>query len=91
MTQFNNFVPADYNYINDLYFAYKKNPASEEAGFALNEALGYLAYAIAPEYPTREDDYGNASDIYLLLHDLTMSSAYDNFLEAALKAIDEEF
>ena len=91
MTQFKNFVPADYSYINDLYFAYKKDPTSEEDIFALNDALGFFAYEISPEYPTREDDYGNASDIYFLLRDLVMSSAYDNFLEAALKAIDEEF
>lgn len=91
MTHYKTFAPADYSYINDLYLEYKKNPDSDEAFIVLDEALGYLAYAIAPEYPTREDDHGNASNIYFLLRDMAMSSTYDDFLSAVLKAIDEEF
>ncbi len=77
--------------INHLYLSYKNNPASAEAFEAFNEALGNLAYQIAPEYPTRFDALGNLTDIYCLMLDYAKSSVSADYLADVIKLVDKEF
>ena len=77
MTYYSIFNPNNYFYINSQVLFSRENPDSFEAMEVLKESLGIMAYDISQEYPTKEDVYGNASDIYFLLFELALTCSGD--------------
>ena len=91
MKTFNSINLEAFNNINDLYFAYRHEPLNEEVREPFFEAVGQLANCIAPEFPGREDLYGNLGEIYIAMHDFANGPLAKDFLAEVIELICKEF